>query len=295
MEPVPSTLTKTYPPRGPLQQFRFAEASAFTCFRCRGAKKSKLISIYLGDWARKVCNGCYGLLLSIFEIKAGTSSQDQRAEQLAEALLSAVTLDSQRHAAELLRTAENRAALLCPEAVRFVATAEHVAKQLDAEPQLEWSPAIIGLCKAVEAEVVVRILRPLAARASARDISGDRNDKDLGRVAAFCVDASRKPPEIGAFAHFLQTLIHSKERRGTSTLLGTFLELAKDWPASHWILEPAGLHEALSVLTNQFRNRAAHIDEMSRADYFGCREHVIGVRGVLWQIVLSTERHDSGR
>lgn len=57
MEPIPSTVTKTYPPRGPLQQYRFAEGTAFRCFRCGDTKKSKLITIYSGDWSRKLCNG----------------------------------------------------------------------------------------------------------------------------------------------------------------------------------------------------------------------------------------------
>lgn len=69
MEPVPSTVTKTYPQRGPLQQFRFAESTAFRCFRCSNAKKSKLITVYAGDWSRRLCNGCYGCLLSIYDIK----------------------------------------------------------------------------------------------------------------------------------------------------------------------------------------------------------------------------------
>ena len=74
MQPVPSTLTKTYPKRGPLQQFRFAEGTAFKCFRCGDTKKSKLITVYSGDWSRKLCNGCYGRLLSLYEIKAGTGT-----------------------------------------------------------------------------------------------------------------------------------------------------------------------------------------------------------------------------
>jgi hypothetical protein len=103
MEPVPSTVTKTYPQRGPLQQFRFAEATAFSCFRCGDTKKSKLITVYNGDWSKRLCNGCYGRLLSLYEIKAGTAGDDQRAEDLAAALLSAVTLDDQRQAECLFR------------------------------------------------------------------------------------------------------------------------------------------------------------------------------------------------
>ena len=81
MEPVPSTTIKTYPRRGPLQQFRFADRTAFRCFRCGVTKKSKLITVYAGDWSKRLCNGCYGRLLSLHEIKAGTSSDDQRAEE----------------------------------------------------------------------------------------------------------------------------------------------------------------------------------------------------------------------
>ena len=34
MKTVPSNVTKTYPQRGPLSQFRFADSTAFWCFRC---------------------------------------------------------------------------------------------------------------------------------------------------------------------------------------------------------------------------------------------------------------------
>jgi hypothetical protein len=290
MEPVPSNVTKRYPARGPLQQFRFAESTAFNCFRCGDPKKSKLITVYNGDWAKRLCNGCIGRLLSLYEIKAGTAPDDERAAELAAALLSMVSVEDERQAERLFRTAERKAELLSVEAVRFVATAEHVARQLQADPQLEWSPAVIGLCKAFEAEVVYRILKPLAVRASREDLSSDKNDKDIGRVAAFCADPTRKPPELGTFSHFLQTAIHSSQRRETSALLRSFLKLTADYTGSHWILEPGGLHGTLALLTANFRNRAAHIDELGRRDYLDCRELVIGSEGALWKLVLATER-----
>ena len=195
MEPVPSKATKRYPRRGPLQQIRFVEATAFRCFRCGSTKKSKLISVYMGDWSRRLCNGCYGRLLSFYEIKAGAKADDERAKELADALLLAVSLEDRRQAERVYRIAEKRAERLSPEAVTFIATAEHVARHLKSEPQLEWSPAVIGLCKAVESEVVNRILVPLANKAAVgTDLSADRNDKDIGRVAAFCMDSTRKPP-----------------------------------------------------------------------------------------------------
>ena len=191
----------------------------------------------------------------------------------------------------LLRTSEKRAEQLCTEAVKFIATAEHVAARLDEEPQLEWSPAVIGLCKAAEAEIVSRILHPLADQTSLEDLSVDKADKDLGRVAAFCADPTKKPPELGVFAHFLQTFIHSQERRGTSRLLHSFARLAAEWTGSQWVLDPTEFHSALTSLTTDFRNRAAHIDELGKVDYNNCRDLLIGTKGFLWRLVLATGRH----
>lgn len=290
MEPVPSNVTKTYPQRGPLQQFRFAESTAFRCFRCGASKKSKLITVYLGDWSRKLCNGCYGRLLSIYEIKAGTEADDLCAEQLSQTLLSLVTVDQQQQAERLFKASENRAKNLSPKALRFIATAEHVAGQLELDYQLEWSPAVIGLCKAVESEVVDRILIPLASLVDSEDLIDDKNDKDIGRIAAFCVDPQRKPPELGTFLHFLQTMIHSKQRRKTSKLISFFLRLAANWTGSNWLLDPDGFYQMLVFLTANYRNRAAHIDELTRADYHDCREFTIGAQGIVWKLILATER-----
>ena len=267
------------------------ESTAFACFRCGQPKKSKLIAVYNHDWSKKLCNGCYGRLLSLYEIKAGTAADDQRAEELGSVLVSSVALDDQREAEQLFKTSEKRSEYLSPEGLRFVATAEHVAGHLDAAPQLEWSPAVIGLCKAVEAEIVGRIVRPLAAHTSRDNLGDDKRDPDVGRMAIFCSEPSRKPPELGTFAHFLQTAINSQQRRQTSVLIRAFLHVAADWTGSQWLLDPKGFHPALMSLTTNFRNRAAHIDELGKEDYHACRDFVLGSHGLLWKLVLSTTRH----
>jgi hypothetical protein len=181
MEPVPSSIEKTYPPRGPLQQHRFVAGTAFRCFRCGQSKKSKLITVYRGDWSRRLCNGCYGRLLSLYDVKAGTEPDDARADKLAATLLLLIEREGQREAERLLLASEKRAAQLSAEALRFLATAEYLATRLGAEPDLEWSPATIGLCKAFEIEVINHIIRPLAERSRGVDLSEDERDKDLGR------------------------------------------------------------------------------------------------------------------
>jgi len=245
--------------------------------------------VYGGDWSNRLCNGCYGRLLSLFEIKSSAIEDDYAAELLGEALLSAMEVDDQHKAEQLYRTSETRAERLTPESARFLATAEYIASGLKTEPQLEWSPAVIGLCKAFEAEVVHRVLRPLAGRGIGVDLKIDTEDKDFGRVAAYCADPSRKPPELGVFAHFLQTAVNSQDRRRSSVLLGLFHNLAAEWTGSHWLLDKHGLHSALVLLIGAFRNKAAHLDELGQSDYASCRELVIGDDGVLWKLVLSTD------
>ena len=288
MQPVPSTAIKEYPPRGPLQQFRFKEATAFDCVRCGRSKKSKLTTVHLGDWDKRLCNGCYGRLLAIYEIKAGSGSDEERTDQLFEVLQELVDADAIRREEKLLLARDNRLEKLTPEAVRFLATSEKLSERLGEDPELEWSPAVIGLCKAVEVEIVKRIILPLAERSAGISLSDDVRDKDIGRVAKFCAKPDGKPPEIGVFAHFLQTVIHSQARRENSPVISAFLGLLADWPGSNWMLEPSGLHTSLSTLISKFRNRAAHIDEMDRSEYEACRDLVSGDKGIVWRLILST-------
>ena len=47
----------------------------------------------------------------------------------------------------------------------------------------------------------------------------------------------------------------------------------------------------LTHLTTTYRSRAAHIDELAEDDYLDCRDLTIGLEGVLWKLLVSTERH----
>lgn len=290
LNPTPSEITKTYPRRGPLQQYRFAAATAFRCFRCGQSKKSKLITTYGNDWARRLCNGCYGFLLSVYKIKAGTRTDDEKVQEITALLLSAVKVDDQRQAELLFLASEERARRLSSESLRFLATSECLAPTLRSEIGLDWSPVIISLCKAVETEVLNHLIHPLVTLTSSLDLATDRKDTDIGRVAAFCADPTRKPPELGAIAHFLQTVVHSQRRRNSSELIRAFLRLMADFSGSQWLLDSHGLPQAITTLTTKYRNRAAHIDELTEADYRQCHDLVIGSNGLLWRLMSSVER-----
>ena len=286
-----STITKSYPPRGPLQQFRFAKATAFRCFRCGQSKKSKLNSIYRGDWSKKLCNGCYGYLLSIYRIKAGTNDDQTKFEQLTALLVSAINKEERRQAERLLLASRERANHLSPQSIRFLATTEFLAERLwsVADIDLEWSPAVIGLCKAVETEVAALLVTPLAKATAELDLTEDIRDRELRPIAAYCADQQRNPPELGTIGRFLQTVVHSRRRRDQSVLMQAFLRMMGDWSGAQWILDPQGLQRELANLTTSFRNKAAHIDELTESDYLQCHKRVAGPRGVLWKLVTSAD------
>jgi hypothetical protein len=281
-------VAKTYPQRGSLQQYRLKASTAFGCFRCRSSKTSKLVVVFNGDWNQLLCNGCYGRLLSIFEIKAGTDSLEDKSARLAEQLEALLPPAEAQQAEQALVIRENRSALLQPRSLRLLATADYVARHLDHATDLDWSAAVIGLCKSFEVELVSRLIEPLAKACTSRDLSNDMQDKDMGRLARYCARRTETPPEIGVVGHFLQTAVHSKDRQATSELIDALRGLVRSWPHSEWLISPDGALPAMAELTSRFRNRAAHTDELNREDYEAAASLVSGTDGILWKLVRST-------
>jgi hypothetical protein len=178
-----SEVIKAFPPRGPMQQFRLRVPTAFVCFRCQLPKKSKLIAVFRSDWDRLLCNGCYGRLLSIYEITAGSGSDDSKSQELGGLLETLVSEEEARLGLALSAIAEERSRLLSTAAQRFLGSSEYVAKSLAPRTDLEWSPAMIGLAKATEAEFVFRLIEPLRRTLVGCDLTADVEDKQYGRVA----------------------------------------------------------------------------------------------------------------
>lgn len=53
-------ITKEYPAKGNLKQFRFEAATPFYCCKCNTVKKAKLIALINDDWEQLICNASYG-------------------------------------------------------------------------------------------------------------------------------------------------------------------------------------------------------------------------------------------
>src|SRR6516162_5021161 len=197
-------VVKTYGRRGPLQQYRLAASTSFLCSRCGTDKTSKLVTTVQDDWDRLLCNGCYGLLLSIWQIKAGSLEDESRDAALVEMLVSAAPADEVARAQSRLIASGPPHAELSEDAQRMIATSYAVTTALRTATGLDWSVAVIGLCKAVEIEVVHRIAEPLRLAASGQDMSVDAKDREFARVVRYC-HGTASAPELGSLARFLRT------------------------------------------------------------------------------------------
>jgi hypothetical protein len=282
-------LAKTYPQRGPLQQYRLTTSTSFLCFRCGVSKTSKLVSTVQNDWDRLLCNGCYGRLLSIWEIKAGSLEEESRDAALLEMLATAVPADELARAQSRLIASAPHHVQLSEAAQRMLATAHAVTAVLRGVTGLDWSVAIIGLCKAVEVEAVHRIVEPLRLAANGQDLSAELKDRDFARVARYCADKANAP-ELGSLEHFLRTAINSKKRAETSVLVTALRSAAKAWPSADWLFTIGGFTDAVGQLTREYRNPAAHTALLGEEDFIHCATLVHGQDGLLWRLIVATSR-----
>ncbi|MDY0144119.1 MAG: hypothetical protein RBR97_19735 [Bacteroidales bacterium] len=285
-------ITKEYPKRGPLGQYRFDKSISFTCFRCGQIKISKLITIYNENWDKRLCNGCYGRLLSIYDIKAGQTEIDEKAEQLLTVLTKLVDDNQIREKTKRINIQLNKTNFLSPISLRFLATSECVAETLTKESNLDWSPAIIGLCKAFELELLERLINPLKEFCKSIDFTEeDLKDKDFGKIANYCSGKPIKPPELGVVNHFIRTAVNSKERLENSNFLKLgFKRFMNLLPNHNWIIDSNGLSFGIQKLTSNFRNKAAHTDELEKFDYDNCKEMIFGEKGIMWELIISSDK-----
>ena len=285
-------ITKEYPKRGPLSQYRFEKSITFNCFRCGQSKSSKLITFYNSDWNKRLCNGCYGRLLSIYDIKIGQKEIDEKVEQLLDVIRKLVDDSKLRDQYAKINLQSNRAKILSPTTMRFFATSECVAETLTNEANLDWSPAIIGICKAFELEIVERLINPFKEYCKEiKFTEQDLKDKDFGKIASYCSGKPLKSPELGVVNHFISTAVNSKERLETSNFLKLgFKGFLSKLPNHNWIIDKNGLSSGIQKLTNNYRNKAAHTDELDELDYKNCKDFVFGDNGIIWDLILSTAR-----
>ena len=283
-----ASVIKTFLPRGPLQQNRLSRATTFHCFRCGRGKTSKLVSTYRGNWNHLLCNACYGRVLALYEIKSGTLADEARADELSEFLLQEVDEDAARQAEARVKARDVRNEQLSDRALRFLGTSEIVAERLQQSPDLDWSAAVLGLCKAFEVELIIRVVDPLKSSLTGVDLKADMADGELRGWPTIAPAVWPSLPEIGSLGRFIQTAVSSRRRAAYSPVIQAFLRFAAKQRDGAWLAAPVGLARSALDLTRDFRNPAVHVSDLTRDDYQRCHEAISGADGALWQLLLAT-------
>jgi hypothetical protein len=173
----------------------------------------------------------------------------------------------------------------------MLATADAVADGLTlrAATELDWSVAIIALCKAVEFEVVRLITEPLRDQTAGTDLSGDLADRDFSRMARFCKGG--RPVELGAIAFFMSAVVRS-DRADRSPLATALKSLTRRGPQSDWLFASDGFVERVRQLTQRYRNPAAHTALLNAEDYLSCVEVIRGDDGILWRLLEAVDENN---
>lgn len=288
-----SNIVKKYPPVGNLQLVRYETNAPFECWRCRRTKISKLQAIVNLEVPRIICNGCYGLLLSLHEIKAKDIEPWLKANEIHDLTLKNVSAKEAAKSAEKFEARYKKYwKYLSTDSKRFLGTANYLMELLGEHDDLDFSPLIIELVKAYEFECMHGLLNPLRDKVQLEVISSDIirsecNDKDYGKVARSVYDPNIKLPELGTLAHTIATLINSKKRITESTFLQLLNNHINSTRASSYFLYPERFVNQVRILTQEYRNPSAHLGYLSKEKYDACFDFMLGADGVLWELLAS--------
>jgi len=275
------------PARGDVQQFRLTRAVKFNCIRCGQTKTSRLIALLGNDTAHPLCNGCYGNILSRHPAPRGAASTDSRAKALAVE----VEVSIERAEAVGRRLAAEHGLRLTTLGDRHLGTARIVADHLegfDAAFPVLWSPVVSALSSSLETELRYRVIDRM------RDVLLARSGPELslpGEYAKFAAYCSAQPGsgrmEMGAIAHFIARA--AADARGDSpTQVGRlFRKLLETSPKAEWVGDPGALAAEIGAFTREYRNPAAHGEEIARDAGQRCLTYVAGDRGLLWRIAYA--------
>jgi len=286
-------IVKHYAPKGNLQLFRYDSSAPFECWRCRKTKVSKLQAVVSLEQPRIICNGCYGYLLSLAEIKTQDIEPWLKAEQIHNLTLKSVSAKAAAKAAE--SQAQRRKQywkFLSIKATRFIGTAEYLYQQMVNRDDLDFSPLIIELVKSFEYECVSGFVEPIKTTSATEsitegEIQRDCQDKDLGRMARYVFGRAAKPPELGTIAHTLVTFIHSKKRSQESRFLKILNARISSCRDRKYFTDKGRFVAQVRELTQSYRNPAAHTGYMSRQSYQECEALLMDAGGALWQLIAA--------
>jgi hypothetical protein len=163
--------------------------------------------------------------------------------------------------------------------------ADHLSR-LDAGDPVLWSPVVSALSSALEVELRYRVIDRM------REVLISRFGPDLalsGEYAKFSAYCKAQPGsgrmEIGAIARFLASAATDARSSSPSQLGRLFRKLLDASPRPEWLGDPGALAAEVSAFTRDYRNPAAHGEEIARDAGQACLTYVAGDGGLLWRVV----------
>jgi hypothetical protein len=144
---------------------------------------------------------------------------------------------------------------------------------------LDWSVAVIGLCKAFEVEVIRRLREPMRDQLRTLDLIRDFGDRVTRELALYVAGKTSRPPALGTIAFIFGLAGKASAATSASPLLEAIRGAAVAGK-SDWLIAGGGFAATVRDLTRQYRNRAVHIDSLGRPDFDMCRELLFGSAGV---------------
>ncbi len=111
---------------------------------------------------------------------------------------------------------------------------------------MDWSVAIIGLCQAVEIEVVHRTAEPLRLSSRGRNITVDLKDPSLAELHA--LRGQNSAFELGSLSRFFGPRPIQGIALGKCALV-RLREVTKAWPSADWLFANGPFTDAVEHLT----------------------------------------------
>ena len=92
---------------------------------------------------------------------------------------------------------------------------------------------------------------------------------------------------MGAIARFLTSAATDARSRAPSQLGRLFRKLLDASPKPEWLGDPGALAAEIKEFTRDYRNPAAHGEEIARVAGQRCLTYVAGDGGLLWRVVYA--------
>ncbi len=168
----------------------------------------------------------------------------------------------------------------------FLPSAEYLMTQLNAIPDIDYSPAILQYCRTIENELLQKIfLKFLETICDSIPLSQDKGKKTSSKLAQTVINyrkSTQKCPTLGEMKQVLDET--SNKNKIEDPLLKEFREkIEENWSGDLW---GSTFRNWIRDITNNYRNKSAHPDHLSKEVADDCKSDVIKAINKLFEFKI---------